>query len=514
MVAKWGFNPANWLSGFGDGLKGAFKWESKAYDDFMRNQGGYGGYIQSAKGLAIASKELFAPKWMQKTKAVLNPFELISNFSEAIELAPRLGIYKKGLGKEGVTPLEAAFEARNVTVDFAKAGIEGRLINMWIPFVNARWQGLLNVGRVMKDHPFRTAARAMAMTVLPGVATYFYNVMNHEELWDDIPQWAKDTYFIIIVGEEQDEEGNTVPKVVQIPKGDIGAIFFNPIMYALEYVRKQEPQNLFKLGLEWTSQLSPVPFTRDGELSAQAFLGGALPPALKTPVELATNTNFFTGFPVVPRKLEKVSPTEQYDKRTPELAITVGRALGVSPMKLTHAIYGLTGSFSKELLNPADILGMTAQRFYRASGGEKQRIAWDLKYDTEVGYNTTRLQVQKAMQQGNMQEAQRIATEWNTKAAQIVPNIVPLLMKDDPKEAASFQKSVTFSNEDIQRLLKLNPPTENITQPKGSDLRNIKNLLRGGQSPAGGAPPAQPTMGQMFQGDQQNNTDVRSLIRQ
>ena len=514
MVAKWGFNPANWLSGFGDGLKGAFKWESKAYDEFMRNQGGYGGYIQSAKGLAIASKELFAPKWIQRTKAVLNPFELISNFSEAIELAPRLGIYKKGLGKEGVTPLEAAFEARNVTVDFAKAGIEGRLINMWIPFVNARWQGLLNVGRVMKDHPFRTAARAMAMTVLPGVATYFYNVMNHEELWDDIPQWAKDTYFIIIVGEEQDDDGNTVPKVVQIPKGDIGAIFFNPIMYALEYVRKQEPQNLFKLGLEWTSQLSPVPFTRDGELSAQAFLGGALPPALKTPVELATNTNFFTGFPVVPRKLEKVSPTEQYDKRTPELAITVGRALGVSPMKLTHAIYGLTGSFSKELLNPADILGMTAQRFYRASGGEKQRIAWDLKYDTEVGYNTTRLQVQKAMQQGNMQEAQRIATEWNTKAAQIVPNIVPLLMKDDPKEAASFQKSVTFSNEDIQRLLKLNPPTENTSQPKGSDLRNIKNLLRGGQSPAGGAPPVQPTMGEMFQGGQQNNTDVRSLIRQ
>jgi len=61
---------------------------------------------------------------MERTKAVLNPFELISNFSEAIELAPRLGIYKKGIGKEGVTPLEAAFEARNVTVDFAKAGIE------------------------------------------------------------------------------------------------------------------------------------------------------------------------------------------------------------------------------------------------------------------------------------------------------------------------------------------------------------------------------------------------------
>lgn len=514
MVSKWGFNPAVWLSGFGDGLKGAFKWESKAYDDFMRNQGGYGGYIQSAKGLAIASKELFTPQWLQRTKAVLNPFQLISNFSEAIELAPRLGIYKKGLGKEGVSPLEAAFEARNVTVDFAKAGIEGRLINMWIPFVNARWQGLLNVGRVMKDHPLRTAARALALTVLPGVATYFYNVMNHEELWDDIPQWAKDTYFIIIVGEEKDKDGNTVPKVVQIPKGDIGTIFFNPLMYALEYVRKQEPQNLFKLGLEWTSQLSPVPFTRNGELSTQAFLGGALPPALKTPIELATNTNFFTGFPVVPRKLEKVAPSEQYDERTPEMAVTIGRALGVSPMKLTHALYGLTGSFSKELINPADILGMTAQRFYRASGGEKQRVAWDLKYDTEVGYNTTRLQIQKAMQQGNLQEAQRLAADWNAKAAQIVPVIAPLLMKDDPKEAASFQKSVTFGNDDIQRLLKLNPSIENTSQPKGSEIRGVKSLLRGGQSPAG----AQPTMGQLFpgqfSGNTKNNSTIKNLIYQ
>lgn len=332
--------------------------------------------------------------------------------------------------------------------------------------------------------------------------------MNHEELWDDIPQWAKDTYFIIIVGEEKDKDGNTVPKIVQIPKGDIGTIFFNPLQYALEYVRKQEPQNLFKLGLEWTSQLSPVPFTRNGELSTQAFLGGALPPALKVPIELATNTNFFTGFPIVPRRLEKVAPSEQYDERTPELAVNVGRALGVSPMKLTQALYGLTGSFSRELINPADILGLTAQRFYRASGGEKQRVAWDLKYDTEVGYNTTRLQIQKAIQQGQLQEAQRLAEEWNTKASQIIPTITPLLMKDDPKEAANFQSSVTFSNDDIQRLFKLNPPAD---APKGSELRNVRNLLRSSQP--------QPTMGQIFRGqstsgDTRSGNTINNLIHQ
>ena len=457
MVSKYGFNPAVWLSGFKDGFRSAFKWESKAYDEFMRNQGGYGSYIESTKGLAVASEQLFRPRWMERTKAVLNPFELIGNFSEAIELAPRLGIYKKALSK-GATPLEAAFEARNVTVDFAKAGVEARLINMWVPFVNARWQGLLNVARVMKDNPIRTTARAIALTVLPGIATYFYNVMNHEELWDDIPQWAKDTYFIVIVGEDKDDEGNRVPKVVQIPKGDVGAIFFNPLMYAFEYVRKQEPQNLFKLGLEWMSQLAPVPFTRDGELSAQAFFSGALPPIVRTPVEIATNTNFFTGFPVVPRRLEKVAPSEQYDSRTPDLAITIGQALGVSPMKLTHAVYGLTGSLARELLSPADVLGLTMDRFYRTHGGEKQRIAWDIKYDAEVGYNTTRLQMKKLVEEGNLQEAQQMALNWNAEAEKLIPQVVPLLMKDDPKEAALFQSSITFNASDLQRLLKTTLP--------------------------------------------------------
>lgn len=492
MVSKYGFNPAVWLSGFKEGFRSAFKWESKAYDEFMRNQGGYGSYIESTKGLAVASEQLFRPRWMERTKAVLNPFELIGNFSEAIELAPRLGIYKKALSK-GASPLEAAFEARNVTVDFAKAGVEARLINMWVPFVNARWQGLLNVTRVMKDNPVRTAARALAMTVLPGIATYFYNVMNHEDLWDDIPQWAKDTYFIIIVGEEKDEDGNKVPKVIQIPKGDVGTIFFNPLMYSFEYVRKQEPQNLFKLGLEWMSQLAPVPFTRDGELSAQAFFSGALPPIIRTPLEIATNTNFFTGFPVVPRKLEKVAPSEQYDSRTPDLAITIGRALGVSPMKLTHAVYGLTGSLARELLSPADVLGLTMDRFYRTQGGEKQRRAWDIKYEAEVGYNTTRLQMKKLVEAGDLQGAQQMALRWNEEAEKLIPQVVPLLMKDDPKEAALFQSSITFNASDLQRLLKTTLPggipqeTDSDEQkstliplkngPNSTDNQSIKSLI-------------------------------------
>ncbi len=504
IVNKWGFNPVNWLSGFKDGIRGAFKWESKAYDEFLRNEGGYGGYIGSTRQLSIAAKELFTPSWWTKTKAVINPFNLISNFAEAIELSPRLGIYKKGIKKPGVTGLEAAFEARNSTVDFAKAGKEMRIINQWIPFVNARWQGLLRVKDAFKEHPFKSALKAMALIVAPGVATYFYNILNHEELWDDIPQWAKDNYFIVILGSELDDEGKTVPKVLQIPKGDMGQIFFNPLMYAFEYVRKQEPANLLKLAVEWTSQLSPIPFSRDGELSGSAFLAGALPPALKTMVEEVTNMNLFTGFPLIPRKLEKVAPTEQYNEKTAPLAVALGRAVGASPMRIAHVASGLFGSSSRYVFNPGDLLGASVERFVRTQGGAKERAAWDVKDEAEVGYNTTRIFVQKALQAGDLQQAQKLATEWNAKAQQIVPQIVPILFADDPKEAVSFQKSIMFDAADLQRLMKLNapqgkpgsavkPPVRAVGAPS---TQNDPLGLLGGKSPA--QPVQQPTMGQMF----------------
>lgn len=504
IVNKWGFNPVNWLSGFKDGIKGAFKWESKAYDDFLRNEGGYGGYIGSTRQLSIAAKELFTPSWWTKTKAVINPFNLISNFAEAIELSPRLGIYKKGIKKPGVTGLEAAFEARNSTVDFAKAGKEMRIINQWIPFVNARWQGLLRVKDAFKEHPFKSALKAMALIVMPGVATYFYNILNHEELWDDIPQWAKDNYFIIILGSELDEEGKTVPKVLQIPKGDMGQIFFNPLMYAFEYVRKQEPANLMKLAVEWTSQLSPIPFSRDGELSGSAFLAGALPPALKTLVEEVTNTNLFTGFPLIPRKLEKVAPTEQYNEKTAPLAVALGRAVGASPMRIAHVASGLFGSSSRYVFNPGDLLGASVERFVRTQGGAKEREAWKVRDEAEVGYNTTRIFVQRALQAGDLKQAQNLATAWNAKVQQYIPQIVPYLMADDPKEAVSFQKSIMFDAADLQRLMKLNapqgkpgstlkPPVPAVGAPS---KQNDPLGLMGGGSAA--QPIQQPTMGQMF----------------
>ena len=492
MTSKYGFNPADWVKGFAEGLKGAFGWDSKLIDEFARNGGGFGGFIQGAREISGVKKQLFEPNWWKRTKAVINPFNLISNFAEAIELAPRLGVYKRAL-KKGASELEAAYEARNTTIDFAKAGQEMRIINMWVPFVNARWQALLNTARVFKESPVKSSAKAAALIVTPGITTYFWNSLNYPDLYEDVPGWIKDTYFPIIVGEDKDQEGNRIPKMVLIPKGDVGQIFYNPLEYTLEYVRKGEPDNFAKLALEWMSQLAPIPFTRDGELSASQFLSGALPPILRTPAELSTNKSFFTGGPIVPRRLEQVAPTEQYDDKTPYAAVVVGRALGASPMKLAYGLNGLFGGFGREAIDPAKILESTAKRFYRSAGGEKRNQAWNLRDETVVGYNTAREQAKRALKANDSQTAMNIIDNWNAQAEKLLPDILPYLAQDDPQEAQKLQSSVTFQIQDISRLQK--SVYEKLLENKDVEGTN--------------SPPA--TMGRMFSGQGLQQSDLKQM---
>lgn len=453
MTSKYGFNAADWVKGFYEGLKGSFGWDSKLLEEFNKSGGGFGGFLQSARDLGGIKNKLFEPSWWRKTKAVINPLDLISNFAEATELAPRLGVFNKAL-KKGASTLEAAFEARNSTIDFAKSGQEMRIINMWVPFVNARWQALLNTARVFKDRPIRSAAKASALIVIPGVTTYLWNTINYPDLYDDVPQWIKDTYFPIIVGEDKDKDGNRIPKMVMIPKGDVGQIFYNPLEYTMEYIRRGEPSNFTRLALEWMSQLSPIPFTRDGKVSTTQILSSALPPVIKTPMELATNQSFFTDAPIVPGSLANVSPEEQYNEKTPGLAVTVGRALGLSPMKLAYGVGGLLGGFGREIVDPSKILESSMTRFYRSTGGAKTNEAWNIRDEAVTGYNTARQQAKRAIQGNDVNAALKIIDNWNVAAEKMLPDILPYLAQDDPEEANKIRNSVTFSPQDISKLQK------------------------------------------------------------
>src|SRR5581483_11423824 len=73
-------------------------------------------------------------------------------------------------------------------------------------------------------------------------------------------------------------------------------------------------------------------------------------PLLKTYFELKTGVNTFTGNQIVPDRLARLAPTEQYTDRTSALAKWLGKATGVSPMKIDYTVGSLFGTWGRDVM--------------------------------------------------------------------------------------------------------------------------------------------------------------------
>jgi hypothetical protein len=69
-----------------------------------------------------------------------------------------------------------------------------------------------------------------------------------------------------------------------------------------------------------------------------------IPQVAKPFVEYATNYNFFTGRPLVGQGMEGVESGYQTGPNTSGIATDIGRATGISPLKLDHLLGGFTGT--------------------------------------------------------------------------------------------------------------------------------------------------------------------------
>jgi len=104
------------------------------------------GYTDAVWNSVKAKK--FAQAW---EVGILEPLRRPGEISE---LMTRLGEFKssmkgKELTKEALE--QAGFNAREITIDFAKAGVTGRAMNQISAFFNANIQGFLKTAEVMAD---------------------------------------------------------------------------------------------------------------------------------------------------------------------------------------------------------------------------------------------------------------------------------------------------------------------------------------------------------------------------
>lgn len=281
---------------------------------------------------------------------------------EAAEAGTRLNVMKQvfeqkkrqGLGDYDAM-LEAAYQATDL-IDFGRHGSGTEIIRRLVPFLNAHLQGLDKARRTLFE-PLWRAARGDLVTEADNAA-----LRNAGAAWGLIgvsgalglayAQWnaQHDAYrdanaelrasHLIIPGGAFGQPG----KILVVPKPFELAIGFNL-------------GEMLGLGLA-TGDSRIGMFAMEGvrEVMAPPNVLSSIP-LVKTYAELALNRSFFTGREIVPDRLQRLSPAEQYTERTSNLARTVGAAIGVAPVKVDYAIGSAFGLWGRDLLalsNTAD----------------------------------------------------------------------------------------------------------------------------------------------------------------
>lgn len=271
-------------------------------------------------------KQILKSKGMQNLDYVKNPINLLRIISELGEMGTRLGEMRNALAR-GTNPVEAAYDARNVTLDFSRVGAKTRAVNAIIAFFNANIQASDTMVRKFKNRPFQSLFKAMISMTLPSVLLYFAN--RDDDRWKEIPQWQKDLFWIVL----------TKDHIWRIPKPfELGILFGSVPERILEVIDTKDPEMLNELRRTIVNGFTP----------------GFLPTTLIPIIENITNYSFFTDRPIVSRGKENLPPEQQAGPYTTEVSKILGEALNYSPAKIDNLVQGYGGGIGKYVTQGLD----------------------------------------------------------------------------------------------------------------------------------------------------------------
>ena len=498
-TSKYGFGPGAYMSGLANSLAANFGFSTKLYRDYLGSRAAFGQFLNrdpktNARDLFIGHPHILSPITSQNrgmsqsadaalkiAGQVINPLSFFKGISKSIEMAPRIGQFKKNLEgirkqspgmSESEVMMKAALLARRSTVDFHRAGDFVKTANYFVPFLNARVQSIVNTAEALTsnkgirsgqsslfgikgDSRAIAAARVATFIVTPALAAYLYNRKNHSEDYDKIPQDTKDRYIVILTGEysQDPDTGQTKPEAILIPKTDAHQIFWNPTESMLEWAWAKNPQNIMKVATNFFSNISPVQFEKEGEFSLNRTMAGIIPPALQAPLSIGMNKDLYFDRPLVPGRLENVAPEEQYTSYTPEVYKKIGSKLGVSPIKTQRVAESFLGSVARTP-SPKEIAKNMAGTLYRRVGKELSTEIYDIDKASKSGYDTARIRAERMVKDGKTQEARDAMRAWNSKAEEYAEKMAKTMDKSVAYiKRQEWYKRISFSLEDMRNTI-------------------------------------------------------------
>lgn len=296
---------------------------------------------------------------MQKTAHALSTaLDKFKSFFEAPENFLRIAEFKKvydDAKASGASEIEARMRAveagREITVNFARAGMLARAMNQVIPYFNPALQGLRKTWRqlarggdgkndVERARIQRAAfANGIAAITVPSMFLWW---LNHDEEWyQDLPQWRKSIYFNMKIGDS----------IISIPKPfELGVIFGSaPEAAADSMYADGNPVDIGTL-------------MKDSLLSYLDGPAALLPAFLRPLIEGQFNYSGFYDRQLTPEWIKKGRvPEEQATFYTTEIAKILSAAIGgkITPIEIEHYLGGYSAGASTSAMRIADeVLGL------------------------------------------------------------------------------------------------------------------------------------------------------------
>lgn len=313
--------------------------KTDVYYDWLRSGGGHSTFVDlSRKNLEQLSKHI---KGDESSWRYLNIINDAQQISQAVEQATRLGVYKAGI-RNGLSPVEAAFQSREATVDFGVHG-ESRGIKTFssiTAFFNPAIQGTDKFIRVHREDIKGTATKAIASLTIPSVILWYINKDDPD--YKELPRWQKDLFWMVKVGNAED----AIPWA-RIPKPFLfGQVYGSSVERFLDYVNTKDPKALKDFGKTLIDASTPAQGDPTGIL---------LPTAVKPLIENETNWSFFMERPVVSPAKKDLFPYMQHGKYDTETAKMIGKKLNWSPAKIENFIRGISGGTGQYALEVTDL---------------------------------------------------------------------------------------------------------------------------------------------------------------
>lgn len=357
IYSKHGFIPVL------DTFKGLslFLKKGELYWDYMKSGAAHAAMVSLDRDYLGGQLRDIMSRESKVTKLIKNPIEVLRAMSEATEMATRLaefdnarkgytGVGNRLFGKDRkpLTAREAALESRDITLDFSRRGSHTKKANQVIAFFNATIQGADKMARAFKEDPRGMTVKTMLYITLPSVLLWYMN--KDDERYQELPQWEKDTFWII-PGKEN---------MYRIPKPfEAGVLFGTSFERMLQYF--DDAKNNRK----------GVGFKGFGDRVIDSLAPSFMPTAMIPVVEAMTNYSLFRQRNIIPQSQENLPAHLQYGANTSEVAKFVGDKINVSPYIVDNTIRGYGGGLAG--------LGLSA---IDAASGAKENNASKKWYET------------------------------------------------------------------------------------------------------------------------------------